>query len=204
MNRGSSVIAFIRAGANDRWNLNLFLKNDRAGLQAGLGFHDPYLLSPDFTSVRRRAGRPQPELLLLVAPSLPASKAGLHIGSRFHGCVSFRLSYLATVSLCPAFTNTGVRNRNNQSRTAQKSSGKCVDSLPILGHLDAAGLDVGLGFHGPCPPFFSDRRDTSFAFTNTGVRNRNNQSRPAQKKFRPEWPLQGAPFQPRSGTDWVR
>ena len=90
MNRGCSVIAFLRAGANDRWNLNSVLKNDRAGLQAGPGFHDPYLLSPDFTSVRRRAGRPQPELLLLVAPSLPASKAGLQIGSRFHGCVSFR------------------------------------------------------------------------------------------------------------------
>ena len=29
-------------------------------------------------------------VLLLVAPSFPANKAGLQIGSRFHGCVSFR------------------------------------------------------------------------------------------------------------------
>src|SRR5713101_7691702 len=57
--------------------------------------------SPHFTSVRRRAGRLQPELLLLVAPSLPASKAGLQISSRFHGCVSFPYRIWRLFPLCP-------------------------------------------------------------------------------------------------------
>jgi len=33
-----------------------------------------------------------------------------------------------------------------------------------LGTPDAAGLDVRLGFHGPCPLFFSDRRSTSLVW----------------------------------------
>jgi len=139
-------VRFIRAGANDRWNLNLLLKNDRAGPQAGLGFHGPYLLSLDFTSVRLRAGHLQPELLLLVAPSLPVNDAGLQIGSEQIGC---------------------------------------VDSLPILGYPDAAGLDISLGFHGPCPPFFSDRRDSSFAFTGMGAESELERSQAAQKSSVP-------------------
>jgi len=52
----------------------------------------------------------------------------------------------------------------------------------FVGQLDAAGLDVGLGFHGLCPPFFSDRRDSSFAFIGRGAENAQDRS-PALRRI---------------------
>ena len=56
-------------------------------------------------------------------------------------------------------------------------------SLPILGYPEAACLDVSLGFHGLCPPFFSDRRYSSFAFTGKGAESARDRS-PAQRQIR--------------------